>query len=192
LKAIVKEDIIVKLDSVNGIEIGDIPKGVGFERLRWDGEKIVDLVDLSEFWVRISNNIFELHCIPVEYSQLVIMSYADRYNLTLNGGNIRIKTSGELEGERIDRLTQIAKSKLSRKMGELIDLNLSMLAFICSLIVYARQQPQQLADFYDEIIPDIKDVFPLNRWEQDLKQFGRDLKQFINEYYAEIDDIYSD
>jgi len=192
LKAIVKEDIIVKLDSVNGIEIGDIPKGVGFERLRWNGEKIIDLVDLTEFWIRINNNIFELHCIPVDYSQLVIMNYADRYNLTINGGSIRIKTDQEIIEEENNRLLRLAKSKLSKKMGELIDLNLSMLAFICSLIVYARQQPQQLADFYDEIIPDIKDVFPLNRWEQDLKQFGRDLKQFINEYYAEIDDIYSD
>jgi hypothetical protein len=189
LKALVEEDKIIKLDSINGIEIGNPPAGVGFERLRWNGSNIVDLANLSEFWVRVKNNVFELHCVPVEGSQLVIMTYADRYKLIQNGGSIRVKTEQEIEDERIGRLLKLAKSKLSKKMGELIDLNMSMLAFICSLIVYARQQPQQLADFYDEIIPDIKDVFPMNRWETDLKQFGKDLKQFVNEYYDEIDNI---
>jgi hypothetical protein len=189
LKALVEEDIIIKLDSMNGVEIGNPPPRVGFERLRWDGSKIIDLADLSEFWVRIKNNIFELHCIPVDNSQLVIMTYADRYNLVVNGGSIRLKTPQKLEDERIIKLTSQAKSKLSNKMEQLIDLNLSMLAFIFSLIVYTRQQPSELATFYDEIIPDIKDVFPLSRWEIDLKQFGKDLKQFIEEYYNEIDSI---
>ena len=192
MKALIKEDVIIKLDSINGIEIGDIPRGVGFERLRWDGSKVVDLADLTEFWVRIINNIFELHCIPVVNSHPVTMSYADRDKLIINGGSIRLKTPEEIENERVERLVKIAKSKLTSKMGELIDLNLSMLAFICSLIVYARQQPQQLADFYDSIIPDIKDIFPLSRWETDLTQFGKNLKQFLNEYYNEIDGIHSD
>ena len=192
MKALIKEDVIIKLDSINGIEIGDIPRGVGFERLRWDGSKVVDLADLTEFWVRIINNIFELHCVPVVNSHPVTMSYADREKLIINGGSIRLKTPEEIENERVERLMKIAKSKLTSKMGELIDLNLSMLAFICALIVYARQQPQQLADFYDSIIPDIKDIFPLSRWETDLTQFGKNLKQFLNEYYNEIDGIHSD
>jgi len=194
LKALIEEDIIVKLDSQNGIEIGNLPVGVGLERLRWNGFAIVDLADLSEIWVRLKNNVFELHCIQVVGSVLVSMTYADRYKLILNDGIIRLKTAEEIEQERIDKLIRIAKAKLAQKIGslsfeKLIDLNLSVLAFICSLIIYARQQPQYLSDFYDQIIPDIIDIFPLNRWESKLKAFGIDLKQFIEDYYDEIDAI---
>ena len=189
MKALIEEDVIIKLDSQYGVEIGTVPTNVGLERLRWNGTNIVDLANLNEFWVRIKNNIYELHCVPVKDSQLVAMNYSDRYNLVANGGSIRVKTVEELENERVEKLLKIAKSKLEKKMGNLIDLNLSMLSFICSLIVYARQQPQQLADFYDQIIPNIINTFPLDRWESELKKFASNLQQFLDEYYNEVDGI---
>ena len=74
-------------------------------------------------------------------------------------------------------------------MGEITDIQLAMLSFIFALIVYARRQPQVLADFFDAIIPDIIDIFPMAKWETVLMNFAKDLKQFINEYHDEIDSI---
>ena len=189
MKALLNEDVIIKINSFDGIEIGKLPLGVGLERLRWDGSKIIDLADLSEIWVRNKNGSWELHCIQVDNSQLVEMTYADRKKLILNGGSIRLKTEQEIEDERIARLLKVAKAKLSAKMGEITDLHMAMLAFIMALIVYARNQPQALADFFDTLIPHIIDTFPMDRWEDELMDFAKDLKQFLTEYYNEIDNI---
>ena len=56
-RAIVKNGKIVKLtaDPTLGIDVGVIPKGVWFERLRWDGEQLIDLADLTEFYISRNN-----------------------------------------------------------------------------------------------------------------------------------------
>lgn len=189
MKALISEDIIIKVCESGNVEIGSMPKGIGLDRLRWDGNKIIDLSNLNEFWIRNNGGIFELHCIPVKDSQLVEMSYADRKNLVLNGNSIRIKSSLEIDNERIARLKFEAKNRLKEKLGDITNLNMELLAFICAIIVYIRQQPAQLELFFDSIIPDIKDIFPMSRWDTVLKNFSKDLKQFMNEYYNEVDNI---
>jgi len=189
LKAVLEEDIIVNITERGTVEIGQLPSGVGLERLRWNGSKIVDLAELSEIWVRKTATSFQLHCVEVPGSQLVQMTYADRKNLILNGDIIRIKTVEEIEAERIAKLIKLAKSKLSSKWGDMVDLQLAELAMIAALIVYARNQPPQLGAFFDSIIPNILDAFPLSRWETILQKFLSDLKQFIHDYYNEIDNI---
>jgi hypothetical protein len=184
-KAVVEEDIIIVVGHGN-TEIGELPKGVGLERLRWDGSQIIDLANLSEIWVRSVGQSFELHCIEVANSILVSMTYGDRKNLTTNGSVIRLKTEEELYQENVEILTQIAKDRLNQKLG---DQHMNALMFIMSLIVYVRQQPQPLADFFDEIIPDIKDIFPMSRVEDLLKQAAKDLKVAMEEYWDEIDAI---
>lgn len=187
MKAIVDQDIIVNITELGNVEIGTLPDGVGFERLRWDGNRVVDLADLSEIWVANINGSFELHCMEVPGSQLVQMTYADRKKLTSNSGTFRIKTQEEIDTENTNRIIKEAKAKLQGKIGNLIDLELAQLAFICALIVYARQQPTQLGSFFDSLIPNIIDTFPLNKWETVLTKFAKDLNKFINEYYNEID-----
>ena len=187
MKAIIEEDIIVNLTEAGDVEIGQLPAGVGLERLRWNGRKIVDLADLSEMWVRKAGGGFELHCIEVKDSQLVQMTYADRKRLRTNNSSIKIKTDEEIEAERIASLKQLAKSRLSNRMGDYIDLELAQLAFICALIVYARQQPAQLGNFFDSLIPEISNMFPLDRWQTLLMKFAKNLKQFLEEYYNELD-----
>jgi len=189
LKAVLEEDIIINITERGTVEIGQLPSGIGLERLRWNGSKIIDLAELSEIWVRKTASGFQLHCVEVPGSQLVQMTYADRKNLTTNGGAVRIKTAEELEAERITKLVKLAKSKLSSRWGEMVDLQLAELAMIAALIVYARNQPPQLGEFFDSIIPNILDAFPLNRWETILQNFLSDLKQFISDYYSEIDSI---
>jgi len=60
---------------------------------------------------------------------------------------------------------------------------------ILALIVYARQQPQILADFFDLLIPHIKDTFPLDRVKDELIEAAQSLEVFMDEYYQEIDTI---
>jgi hypothetical protein len=193
LKAILDQDKIVRITEDGDIEIGTMPKNVGIERLRFDGEKVVDLADLNEFWVVPINSGFDLHCIEVPNSQLVEMNYADRKYLRLNNSVIRLKTPEEVSAEGMQVATDSAKSRLRAKLkeniGDIHDQHFNSLALICALIVYARQQPQALSFFFDDIIPDIKDIFPLNRLEGILKQAAKDLKTSMEEYWQNLDDI---
>lgn len=187
MKAVVDQDIIVNLTDLGDTEIGTLPNGVGLERLRWDGTKIVDLADLTEMWVKNNSGSFELHCVCVPDSQLVQMTYSDRKNLVSNNGTIRLKTQEEINADNAALLLRKAKANLSNKLGDFIDLELAQLAFLCALIVYVRRQPAQLEEFLDSLVPEIIDTFPIERWESVLTGFARNLNQFINEYYDEID-----
>lgn len=53
MKAILDGDRIVKFCIDGGVEVGKPPRGVGIERLRWDGEKLVDLATLKDLWVSV-------------------------------------------------------------------------------------------------------------------------------------------
>ncbi|MHC4159728.1 MAG: hypothetical protein ACYSSO_11700 [Planctomycetota bacterium] len=195
MRAILNNDIIVSLvmNDTAGVEIGDIPKDIGIERLRFDGVQVVDLADLSAFWVESVLGGFVLHCIQVPSSQYIEMSYPDRKYLISNDGSLRLKTQEEIDAEIYESDLLVLKTKLRTKLkgavGDIQDQHMQTLAFVCALIVYSRQQPQALADFFDQIIPDIKDCFPLNRWEEILKQGGKDLKSAMIEYYAGIDSL---
>ena len=48
MKANLKEDIIVMLTENGSTEIGPLPKNVGLERLRFNGQRVVDLFDLTD------------------------------------------------------------------------------------------------------------------------------------------------
>ena len=193
MRAILNNDMIVSLvmSETAGVEIGDIPKDIGFERLRFDGAQVVDLANLSAFWVETVLGGFVLHCVEIPNSEYIEMSYVDRKHLVFNSGVLRVKTQEEIDAEAYGSGLLVLKTKLRTKlkvaMGDIQDQQMQILAFVCALIVYSRLQPQALADFFDEIIPDIKDCFPLNRWESILKGGGRDLKAALIEYYEELD-----
>jgi len=193
MRAILNNDIIVNLvsDISRGVEIGALPKDVGIERLRFNGVKVVDLAGLSAFWVERKTDGFILHCVEVPNSTYLEFAYADRKFLILNGGTLRLKTTEEIEAEKLEIKVKILKNKLRLKLldsiGDAQDQNMQTLAFVCALIVYARIQPPVLGDFLDQIIPDIMEIFPLNRWEQTLKTGARDLKAAMVEYYEGVD-----
>jgi len=109
MRATLDKDIIVKIGGPT--EIGRLPKGVGLERLRFDGKKIIDLATLDEIWVEEKNGVFILHAIEVPGSQLVRMRYADRRKLVKDGNKIRLKTAEEIEAEAKE---EELKAKLSR------------------------------------------------------------------------------
>jgi hypothetical protein len=89
--------MIVKFSIHHGTEIGDLPKGVGTERLRWTGRQLVDLMDLSAMWAKRVGNTFELHAVRVPGSQLVQMSYTERKRLINDNGTYRILTQTEVD-----------------------------------------------------------------------------------------------
>ena len=187
MRAILNNDVIVSLvmNETDGTEIGDLPKGVGMERLRFNGSEVVDLANLTAFWIEKGN--FALHCVWVSNSQYFEMSYVDRKRLILSDSGLRLKTLEEITIEeqavKIQKLKNKLKIKLRNSIGDIQDQNMNTLAFVCALIVYARMQPQQLGDFFDEIIPDIIEIFPLNIWKETLKSGAKDLKTAMQEYY---------
>ena len=125
MKATLKDDIIHSLhhkDRPGAVEIGALIKGVGLERLRFDGTQVVDLNDLTQIWVVDRGSFFSLHCREIfrtqivdgeeqqiSISQLVTMDYADRKNLINDNGTIRLKTQAELDAEEAERLDAIVE-----------------------------------------------------------------------------------
>jgi hypothetical protein len=190
MKAIIKEDIIVNITERGNVEIGTLPKGVGVERLRWDGNKLVDLADLNEFWVRSTGGSFELHAVKVPNSQLVLMTYANRNNLILENSIIRIKTSQELQDEQKAKFNAALKAKLRttlrNNIGDLEDLLMSTLVLVASLVVYSRTQNAVIGDWFDTMIPVIKDIFPQDKVGSIVEQAMQDLKVAVNEYYDNL------
>ena len=115
MKAILKEDMIVNLlspDSTVGVEIGNIPKETGIDRLRFDGKVLIDLINVEQFWVRANSaSNFELHIIPVTNSSLIKMKYEDRKKLYLDGGVIKV-ASAQVYDAKCSALTDhITKNK---------------------------------------------------------------------------------
>ena len=102
MKAIVDRDIIVHITERGNTEIGRLPRGIGLERLRWDGSKVVDLADLDEIWVEHKNEAFILHAIEVPGSQLVKTTYKDRKRLTIEDGKIRLLTAEEMAAKQAE------------------------------------------------------------------------------------------
>lgn len=124
-RAILEEDVIVKIVLQGGVDIGPLPKNVGLERLRFDGEKIVDLFTLSAVWVRFeSRGVFSFHAIQVPNSQLVNMSWVDRKKLHVVNGVIEIRDPQDVQNE-MEILQALYDSK---------NMNLRMLLLIENLI----------------------------------------------------------
>lgn len=193
MRALLNNDVIVSLvmNETDGTEIGDLPKGVGVERLRFNGSGVVDLASLTAFWIEEGN--FALHCVRVSNSQYFEMSYVDRKRLVWEDSGFRLKTLEEIiieeQAAKIQKLKNILKIKLRNSIGDIQDQNMNTLAFVCALIVYARLQPAALGTFFDEIIPDIVEIFPLSTWEQTLKSGAKDLKTAMQEYYAGLENL---
>lgn len=96
MKGLLENDIIRHVNANGPDEIGPLPKGVGLERLRFDGIKVVDLGTLSEIWVEEQNGVMVLHAIEVPGSRKVVMQYRDRKRLISENGMIRLMSTTEM------------------------------------------------------------------------------------------------
>ncbi len=190
MRAILKEDLIIRLSLTEGIEIGNIPNNVAIDRLRWDGSKIVDLAIATVIYVRhLGDNFFELHAIPQLNTQWLPMNYKQRKDLRYNSTTDTIYLASEevKADEENEKEIEAIKHKLGMAFGSDNDLFLKHFAMTAALIVYASEQPQALKNFFDNITPHIKDAFPLNRWEVILKEFAKDIKMYLESLYTAMD-----
>ena len=126
MKAILNQDIITKISEDHGTtEIGNIPpdkKGrVGLDRLRFTGSKIVDLMDLKYIWVKhLGDNSFELHAVKVPGSKRKRMSYSDKAKLIFDNGNIKVRTTEEMDQAKKQYKKQLIKNRLRSKFKDQI------------------------------------------------------------------------
>ncbi len=194
MRATVDRDVIVMITAGGGTEIGSIPKGVGMERLRFDGEKVVDLADLASIWVKYTHSgIFELHAVPVPGAQLVAMRYLDRGRLTMDAGVIRLKTSEELDAERVAIEQGILKAQtrgdLATRIGDrddqLADTNKLVYLILQALLT---RDPEVLA-FLEGIRADIEATYPMEKLAAELPATVKSIREQMQKYYTEKDTI---
>ncbi len=99
-RVILDRDIIVRVVMTGGVEIDQLPRHIGIERLRWDGRRVIDLADLKTIWVMPD---YTLHAIAVDGAQRVEMTYADRHKLRTVDGVITV-----VDTEQADRLQSLS------------------------------------------------------------------------------------
>lgn len=99
MKVQLKDDHILKIGD-EGVEVGEIPKGVGLNRLRFNGKELVDISQADSIWVRpLPNGGFSYHCIEVPGSHLLPIPYRERKKVTMEGGIPRVRVEKE-EGKK--------------------------------------------------------------------------------------------
>ena len=186
--AFLNNDMIVRVSSTGDTEIGVLPKGVGLERLRFDGESIVDLVDLSKIHVRCINGFFELHIVPVAGSQLVAMTYADRKHLVVDGaGIIRATTTEERETAKNEdynlQLKARLRARLEKSLGDSND-QITSIAKLLFMVVdhLVNESPESQAVLAD-IDVSINGIYPAEPTRVEFKNMGDVLKETLPDYY---------
>lgn len=189
MKVLLNEDIIVKISATAPTEVGSIPKKVGLERLRYDGKKVVDLLDLKTIYVRKENGGFSLHAIPVKNSQAVSMTYKDRKNLTVDtDGTIRILSTKEIADKQIEEEESILKNKLRRTLKKSLGDSNDQLASISKLLFlildYMITNDATILSALQEINNKTKDIYPKDKTKTELINMGEVLKQELPSYYT--------
>lgn len=126
MRAILKDDIIIKLvdpKSDHGVEVGDLPPGASMDlnRIRWNGTVLVDLMTFDEIYVRRTNNVWSLHSIEVERSQLVTMEYWQKKYLIEDAGIYRIPTVEEIvEKKEAKKAYSLDNRRLRVELKEMV------------------------------------------------------------------------
>jgi len=183
MKAIIQDDIITNITPNGDTEIGSLPKGVGLERLRWDGKKLVDLADLAEIWVAPD---MTLHAIKVPGAQLIAMSYRDRKSLINENGTIRLKTSEDVANEEALLNKNRLRAKLKKEIGDPQDQLADAYKLLCLLILATKTDDAEAAKLMDDLIPDIKGIYQLERLKNKLPETIGTLKHEMTSYYDNL------
>ena len=148
MRAVLKDDIIINIIPKGETEIGKLPKAVGLERLRFDGEKIIDLAELNTFWVVAkSSTFFELHCIEVPNSQQISMIYSERKRLYLDNGIIRLRAEQEYLDFLIQKDTIVQENKTLKDNVITFAQNVTddkIDAYLQNVFTYSTQQERDL------------------------------------------------
>lgn len=127
MRVLLNEDILVR-PWKGGVNVGPVPRGVGWERLRFDHRigKVVDLMNLSEIYVRYKDGNFELHAVPVAGSQPVSMRYYERHKLRLQSVGVTktiiLLSDAEYTIEQANRASSMSDNRqLKQRLTELVE-----------------------------------------------------------------------
>lgn len=188
MKATLYLDCILHISDAGDTEIGALPPGVGLERLRFAGRKVVDLAELRRIWVCVlGSGAYSLHAVEVPGSQAVDMTYADRRRLTTEAGIIRLRTEDELIAqELVDCLNQ-EKNRLRRRIeaavGDQGDQLADLYKLVYALIAYVLAADQASATLLQALLPDIQACYP-------AEDVAERLRSIIPATTAELKDYY--
>jgi len=164
----------------SGLDLRLPKSAVGdLERIRFDGEKLVDIINLTEFYVTHTKGIFELHVRnDIDESQLIEMTFFDKNRLIVEGETIRLRTTQEIEeikrAESIRDIKRLLKYKMDMQMGGVIDLFLFTHKLLYVLIKGLRTQNPQILNFIDVYLNEMEKF--VNIADPDFKE------ELISEY----------
>jgi len=195
MKALLNQDIVIRISETHGdTEIGDIPAGkkgrIGFDRLRFTGKKLVDLMDLKYIWVKhLGNNFFELHAVKVPDSKRITMSYSDRARLVFEGNTIRVKTLEEAEQAEKKNKVQMAKNKLRSRFKDQIGDQGDQTATIAKLVyllVMALDNNTEAIALLHELMADVEHTYPMDKLAKELPDLIEKTKDLMIDYRNEV------
>lgn len=193
MKAILRDDQISKLTvRKEGVEIGSVPRGVSLGRLRFDGKKVVDLVDLDSIWVEVKGGCFILHAIPVRNSTLVDMDYRDRKRLTISQGTIRLKTEEEEEVEQEELRKRIklhkVKKKLITKVGTEFEQSIINEKLIYIIVKALNQSPKHM-NFLSDYLQKMEGFVDIDKEKDTILKSLEDKKNVLSQLNAKNEEL---
>lgn len=190
--ATVDRDIVVMLGRGDTVLPDDYPRDVGWERLRWDGEHIVDLATMTGFWVEW-NGAFVLHCKSFPGTVFLEMAYADKKLLVLNGGTPRLLTQQEIEEKSTQSIIDSARAELEKllaKQESLYELIAFILGLLASALIYARTPNttlrNQIGAAIDSILPELQ-ALPITRMSKNASGKLTTIKTILENFFNKID-----
>lgn len=190
--ATVDRDIVVMLGRGDTVLPDDYPRDVGWERLRWDGEHIVDLATMTGFWVEW-NGAFVLHCKSFPGTVFLEMAYADKKLLVLNGGTPRLLTQQEIEEKSTQSIIDSARAELEKllaKQESLYELIAFILGLLASALIYARTPNttlrNQIGTAIDSILPELQ-ALPITRMSKNASGKLTTIKTILENFFNKID-----
>jgi len=194
MKATLELDRILRISVAGDTEIGAVPPGVGLERLRFDGRKVVDLADLKSLWVRdLGCGAYSLHAVEVPGSQAVEMTYADRRRLTTEAGVIRLRTQDEMQAQNLAEALGMEKNRLRRRIqdavGDQADQLADLYKLVYALIAYVLTADPASAALLRELLPDIQACYPAEDVAKRLKAVVPSTAIELKDYYDRKADL---
>ena len=192
MQAIVDRDIIVAIGRGPVRIPDDYPRDVGWERLRWDGKRIIDLATCSALWVEHTQaGVFVLHAVEVPNSVLVEMTYADRKNLYLNSGTIHIKTAQQIADELLAKQTEAVRTYLASQVTtpkELAELIMVLTGLIALTAIYARTNNATAGAALTAIMPQLQ-ALPLAKIAPLFPNAATTLKDIFELYFTRLEGV---
>lgn len=183
MRAVLDRDIILNIVQSGGVDIGNARAAVGLERLRWDGTRLIDLMELTSIWVEpLPGGGFILHAIEVPGTTLVPMQYADRKRLVLGAAGVpRLATDAELAAGDAEAKARILQdqfySQLRQKAGPLDAQVRDLRKLVFVLIAYVLTSNATARTLLAELLAEVRDIYTPAELATGLKTVIGQLRQ---------------